>query len=119
MQKHIPQPKQRMVRKQFYITAEQDRQLKEVAKAERVPAADIVRRGLQHAIEQSGEAERLANLKVDFEIEDALAKLVRLRLVSKNENRYVALPIDKALENLDHAWDNYFQYNQVLEAAAS
>ncbi len=63
MQKHIPQPKQRMVRKQFYITAEQDRQLKEVAKAERVPAADIVRRGLQHAIEQSGEAERLANLK--------------------------------------------------------
>ncbi len=63
MQKRIPQPKQRMVRKQVYITAEQDRRLKELAKSEGVPAADIVRRGLQLAIEQNAEAERLASLK--------------------------------------------------------
>ena len=56
--------------------------------------------------------ERLANLKVDFEIEDSLAKLERLNLVTKNGDRYVAVPIDKALEALDYAWDNYFKYNQ-------
>ena len=55
--------------------------------------------------------ERLANLKVDFEIEDALAKLERLKLVTKVQDRYAALPIDKALETLDYAWDNYFKYN--------
>lgn len=56
--------------------------------------------------------ERLANLKIDFEIDDALAKLERLKLVTKNGDRYVATPIDKALASLDQAWDNYFKYNQ-------
>jgi hypothetical protein len=60
--------------------------------------------------------ERLANLKVDFEIEDALAKLERLKLVNKVGDRYIALPIDKALETLDFAWDNYFKYNVVVES---
>jgi len=59
--------------------------------------------------------ERLANLKVDFEIADALAKLERLKLVTKNGDRYVATPIDKALQALDHAWDNYFKYNSQLD----
>jgi predicted DNA-binding protein len=63
MQKHIPAPKARMVRKQVYITAEQDRRLKELAKAEGVPAADIVRRGLQQAIELNEDANRLSELK--------------------------------------------------------
>ena len=57
--------------------------------------------------------ERLANLKVDFEVEDALAKLERLRLVTKREDRFAAVPIDQALERLDHAWDNFFQYNKI------
>jgi hypothetical protein len=57
--------------------------------------------------------ERLANLKVDFEIDDALAKLERLKLVTKNGDRYVAVPIDKALEVLDYAWDNYFKYSTI------
>jgi hypothetical protein len=55
--------------------------------------------------------ERLTNLKVDFEIEDAVAKLVRLKLVTTNGDKYVAVPIEKALEALDYAWDNYFSYN--------
>lgn len=61
--------------------------------------------------------ERLAGLKVDFEIEDALAKLERLHLVTKQADRYAAVPIDKALEALDAAWDNYFKYHNSAAAA--
>lgn len=63
--------------------------------------------------------ERLANLKVDFEIEDALAKLERLNLVTKSGDRYVAVPIDRALENLDNTWDNYFKYNNEAQERAA
>lgn len=52
-----------------------------------------------------------ANLKVDFEIGDALAKLERLKIVRKVGDAYHAEPIDKALEVLDWTWDNYFTYN--------
>jgi hypothetical protein len=55
--------------------------------------------------------EQHANLKVDFEIGDALAKLERLKIVYKSGNAYRAVPIDKALEMLDWTWDNYFKYN--------
>ena len=55
--------------------------------------------------------ERLANLKVDFEIDDALGKLERLQLVTKVADRYVAVPMAQALAAMDHAWDNYFKYN--------
>jgi Protein of unknown function (DUF3754) len=57
--------------------------------------------------------ERLAHLKVDFEIDDALAKLERLKLVTRQGDRYAAVPIEKALEALDYAWDNYFEYNKA------
>ena len=56
--------------------------------------------------------ESRADLKVDFEIGDALAKLERLGLVSKSGDRYRAVAIEKALEALDYKWDNYFKYNQ-------
>ncbi len=52
-----------------------------------------------------------ANLKVDFEIGDALEKLERFRLVVKSGERYRAVPLEKALEMLDYKWDNYFKYN--------
>jgi hypothetical protein len=51
-----------------------------------------------------------ANLKVDFEIGDALAKLERLKIVTKSGDAYHAQPLDKALEMLDWTWDNYFKY---------
>jgi hypothetical protein len=57
--------------------------------------------------------ERIADLKVDFEVDDALAKLARLKLVTMSGDRYVAVPIAKALEALDYAWDNYFSYNRA------
>jgi hypothetical protein len=52
-----------------------------------------------------------ANLKVDFEIGDALDKLERLGLVKKEGEAYRAVPLEKALEMLDWRWDNYFKYN--------
>jgi Protein of unknown function (DUF3754) len=63
--------------------------------------------------------ERLVKLKVDFEIGDALAKLERLQLVTRNGENYVALPIDRALEVLDCAWDNYFTYNNEAQERAA
>ncbi len=51
-----------------------------------------------------------ANLKVDFEIGDALAKLERLKIVRKVGDAYHAQPLEKALEILDWTWDNYFKY---------
>jgi hypothetical protein len=55
--------------------------------------------------------ERLAGLKVDFEIEDAIDKLERLHIIEKVGDRYRAHPLAKALEMLDYTWDNYFKYN--------
>jgi hypothetical protein len=52
-----------------------------------------------------------ANLKVDFEIGDALAKLERLKIVRKIGDAYTVQPLAKALEMLDWTWDNYFKYN--------
>ena len=62
--------------------------------------------------------EGAANIKVDFEIGDALAKLERLRMVTRNGAFYHAVPLQQALVNLDHTWDNYFPYNNETEAAA-
>src|SRR5262249_1045815 len=55
-------------------------------------------------------------LKIDFEIDDALDKLEKLRIVEKTPDgrggfRYRPQPMDKALEMLDWTWDNYFKFN--------
>jgi hypothetical protein len=57
------------------------------------------------------ELERVAKLKVDFEIGDALDKLEKLRIVEKVGEHYRAQPLAKALAMLDYTWDNYFKYN--------
>jgi hypothetical protein len=59
------------------------------------------------------ELEGKLDLKVDFEIGDALEKLERLGIVTKSGGRYRAVPLEKALEKLDYRWDNYFQYNRA------
>lgn len=61
--------------------------------------------------------ERLAELKVDFEIEDALEKLETLGIIEKINNRYRAVPIDKALEIMDYRWDNFFQFNNAVSGS--
>jgi hypothetical protein len=61
------------------------------------------------------ELERLAKLKVDFEVEDALEKLVRMKLATQSGDRFVAVPIDQALEALDETWDRIFMYHNDVE----
>jgi hypothetical protein len=49
---------------------------------------------------------------IDFEVEDALAKLLRLGLVRQTaDHRYLPLTLNEALRVLDVAWDNYFGYH--------
>lgn len=55
--------------------------------------------------------ERVAGIKVDFEVDDALEKLERMKLVERSGERYRAVPIDEALRRIDEAWDNIFEYN--------
>jgi hypothetical protein len=63
--------------------------------------------------------EKSTGLKVDFEIGDALDKVKRLGMVEEvGEGRLRAAPIQKALEALDYAWDNYFKYNNEAQAGA-
>jgi len=47
---------------------------------------------------------------VDFEVDDALQKLVKLKLVTVRSQRYKAVPLEKARHILDQQWDNYFNY---------
>jgi hypothetical protein len=46
---------------------------------------------------------------VDFEIDDALNKLLSLGLIEKTEYQYKALVLEGAIKALDKRWDNYFQ----------
>lgn len=46
---------------------------------------------------------------VDFEIDDALNKLLSLGLIEKTEYQYKALILENAIKALDKRWDNYFQ----------
>jgi hypothetical protein len=48
----------------------------------------------------------------DFEISDALEKLRRFGLAFESACRWRAVAIDEALETLDRAWDQQFDYNR-------
>ncbi len=48
--------------------------------------------------------------ELDFEADDALAKLVRLQLVTRENDRYRAVPLKDALRILDERWDDFFQF---------
>ncbi len=56
------------------------------------------------------------NLKVDFEIEDALDKLRRMNLIEPLPGeKWRTVSILAALCELDRAWDNFFTYHQDVE----
>lgn len=58
------------------------------------------------------------DLKVDFEIDDALDKLRRLNLIEALPGeKWRAVSATSALYELDRAWDNFFTYHQVNETA--
>jgi hypothetical protein len=50
-------------------------------------------------------------LDIDFEIHDALGKLERLGLVSRDGDAYSAVAPDEALARLDAAWDGLFSFS--------
>jgi hypothetical protein len=51
------------------------------------------------------------DLDVDFEIDDALAKLERLGLVTKQQQQYSAVNVAKGQIILDKKWDDLFKFN--------
>jgi hypothetical protein len=54
-------------------------------------------------------------VRADFEIEDALAKLHRLRLAfASPSGRWRAVEIEEALERLDRYWDDQFEHRQAV-----
>ena len=64
-------------------------------------------------IDKSAEAflrERFG-LEIDFEIQDALGKLERLGVVTREGEAYAATPPSDALARLDAAWDGVFSFS--------
>ena len=51
------------------------------------------------------------NCRINFEIDEALAKLERLELVTRDGEALRCRPLAEAKRQLDHIWDNYFTYN--------
>lgn len=66
-------------------------------------------KGLDDSIEM--DLERRLNLKIDFEIGGAIAKLEKLQLIEKVGECYRAQPLAMALQMLDFKWDHYFKCN--------
>ncbi|MGH6768500.1 MAG: TMEM143 family protein [Xanthobacteraceae bacterium] len=58
-------------------------------------------------------------LDIDFEVEDALGKLERLRLLVRDGDRLSVLSPERALARIDEVWDNYFQFNAAAKEAAA
>lgn len=51
--------------------------------------------------------------KIDFEVDDAIKKLEKLHLISKDENQILSvLSLDETLKQMDFIWDNFFEYNK-------
>lgn len=52
--------------------------------------------------------------EIDFEVGDALQKLIRLDIVQTLPNGHLrAIPIAQALTRLDQAWDGFFEYHRA------
>ncbi|MFT5453048.1 MAG: hypothetical protein ACI9N9_002547 [Enterobacterales bacterium] len=49
--------------------------------------------------------------KIDFEIDDALNKLIALNLIKLNGETLQAVSLEKSLQILDQRWDDYFKPN--------
>lgn len=51
--------------------------------------------------------------KLDFEEHDALAKLVEMGIGQETDGLWSVMPLEQALERVDHIWDNLYQFNAV------
>jgi hypothetical protein len=71
----------------------------------------LSKKELDERIEKWFETRR--NSRINFEIDDALAKLDRLGLVvSRADDVLQCRPLAEAKRRLDDIWDNYFRFNQ-------
>ena len=53
---------------------------------------------------------------IDFEIDDAVTKLLNIGLIKKTDDTLVAISIAEAIRVLDQRWDNYFTHdNKTFE----
>ena len=52
------------------------------------------------------------NTEIDFDVTDALLKLKNIGLGVETNGKWEALPLEKALIQIDELWDNVFDYNQ-------
>jgi hypothetical protein len=50
--------------------------------------------------------------EIDFDVTDALLKLKNIGLGVETNGKWEALPLEKALIQIDELWDNVFDYNQ-------
>jgi hypothetical protein len=50
------------------------------------------------------------DLEMDFEVNDGLTKLRKLGLLTRDDGRLAAVPVEEAMRRLDERWDAYFQY---------
>lgn len=57
--------------------------------------------------------EQRLGCRLDFDISDALGKLERLGIVTRDGDAYRALPLDAAKGELDALWDAYFEHPRV------
>jgi hypothetical protein len=62
---------------------------------------------------------RTLKCEINFEIGDALGKLERLGLVTRDGENYCAVGVTHALAQLDAAWDAYFKFEAAPTAATS
>ncbi len=50
-------------------------------------------------------------IEANFDVADALNKLARLGLAVQQNQHWRAVPVEKALQELDRAWDNFFSFH--------
>jgi Protein of unknown function (DUF3754) len=53
---------------------------------------------------------------IDFEVDDAVAKLERLGVLRRDGDKLSVVDIDEALMRLDQRWDNFFTFNRAATA---
>jgi hypothetical protein len=70
---------------------------------------------LDAAVERFVHAE-LGGIEIDFEIDDALRKVIDLGIVRTSGDKLQALPLDDALRVLDERWDGLFRFERVQRA---
>ncbi|MBW3601942.1 MAG: DUF3754 domain-containing protein [Actinobacteria bacterium] len=74
-------------------------------------AGPLTAEELDHDVEQWLASEH--DVRLDFEIHDALGDLAALRLVEPDGDRYVAVPPEEARRRLDARWDEVFTYAET------